>query len=358
MSDPAKTDSIVIKVARRLLMWSLRRITRSSDQFLTYTQRPKSGAQIANQAVPETRDEPMAIIMQGPIATQDDFTLETMRIYRRNMPDVRLILSTWNDTPEAELAPIRAEGVDVVLSEKPKIPGLFNINMQLVSAGAGVAKAHADGATWIMKTRTDQRLYRPNAMGFLAAFARSFPPGGGFDQTHRIIGVGHGTLRYAPYHVTDQTVFGHADDMIKYWTPGLRTGPCPKHWPNSLDEIYAKVPIKELCQNGAAECYIASRFLEQIGRKLDWSLTDSWAAYRDCFAFVDYATTDFFWHKVQTGTFREFINLYDKVWTRNELTFADWMLLYSEQVSPDVAAVYESGLNQHFMDEIRPTSHC
>ncbi len=349
----ANPDSAMVKVARRLLMWSLGRITRSSDQFLTYTQRPKFSRQITDQAEPEPDAEPMAIVMQGPIATQDDFTLETLRLYRRNMPGVRLILSTWNDTPEADLAPVRAEGVEVVLSDKPGVAGLFNINMQLVSAGAGIAKAHADGAMWIMKTRTDQRLYRPNVMGFLAAFARSFPAGGGFKQTHRIIGVGHGTLKFAPYHVTDQTVFGHADDMVRYWTPGLRTDPLPDHWPAALDKIYAQIPIGELCRHGAAESYIASRYLERIGRQLDWSLVDSWAAYRDCFAFVDYATTDFFWHKVQTGTFREFINLYDRVWTRNELTFADWTLLYAGQVTPTAAEKYETGLDLHFMDEIR-----
>lgn len=345
-------DTLMVKVARRLLMWSLIRITRASDQFLTYTQRPKFGGQIIDQAEPETFDEPMAIVMQGPIVTQDDFTAETLRIYRRNMPGVRLVLSTWNDTPEADLAPIRAEGVTVVLSEKPGVPGLFNINMQLVSAGAGIVRAHEDGAFWIMKTRTDQRLYRPNVMGFLAAMARKFPPTGGFDQRNRIIGVGHGTLKYAPYHVTDQTVFGHADDMVCYWTPGLRAKELPDHWPTTPAEVYDRIPIGELCRFGAAESYIASSFLERIGRPMTWTLRDSWEAYRDCFAFVDYATTDFFWHKVQTGTFREFINVYDTIWTRNELTFADWMLLYSGQVSSDAAEKYEKALDLRFMESV------
>jgi hypothetical protein len=345
-------DTVMVKIARRLLMWSLAQITRSSDHFLTYTQRPKLSRQIIDQSEPEATNEPMAIVMQGPISTLNDFTVETLRIYRRNMPDVRLILSTWNDTPEADLAPIRAEGVDVVLSEKPEIPGLFNINMQLVSAGAGITQAHKDGATWIMKTRTDQRLYRPNVMGFLTALARSFPARGGFDQLHRIIGVGHGTLKFAPYHVTDQTVFGHAEDMLRYWTPGLRTDALPNHWPEALSDIYAQVPIGELCQYGAAESYIASTFLTRIGRPLNWTLEDSWMAYRDCFAFVDYATTDFFWHKVQTGTFREFINIYDTIWTRNELTFADWLLLNSGQVLPEAARKYEQALNVRFMESI------
>lgn len=353
MSTPdGSSSSLVQKAARRLLMWSLARLTRTSDMFLTYTQRPKSSHQVIPQAEPETGDEPMAIVMQGPIATRDDFTVETLRLYRRNMPGVHLILSTWKDTPEADLAPVRAEGVEVVLSDKPEVPGLFNINMQLVSAGAGIARAAEAGAVWVMKTRVDQRLYRPNVMGFLAAFARSFPPGGGFDQRHRIVGVGHGTLKYAPYHVTDQTVFGHVDDMTRYWTPGLRGAELPDHWPSGLSDIYAQIPIEELCRVGVAESYIASCFLEAIGRPLNWTIEDSWAAYRDCFAFVDYATTDFFWHKVQTGTFREFVNVYDTIWTRNELTFSDWLLLATGQVPVEAARKYEKALDLRFMEAI------
>ncbi|MGB5557645.1 MAG: WavE lipopolysaccharide synthesis family protein, partial [Paracoccaceae bacterium] len=348
------SDRAIVRAGQKLLLWTMRWVNRAGDDFFTYTKRPKFSSQIIRQAEPEDRAEPMAIVMQGPIALNDMFTLETIRIYRDTLPGVRLILSTWTDTPEADLAPIRAAGVEVVLSEKPAIPGLFNINMQLVSAGAGIRKAHADGAEWILKTRTDQRLYRPNVMGFLAAMARTFPAGGGFAQKHRIIGVGHGSLKYAPYHVTDQTVFGHADDMLAYWTPDLRIAPPPEDWPQTLPEIYARIPIDELCRNGAAESYIAASYLDRIGRPLDWTLEDSWAAYRDCFCFVDYATTDFFWSKVQTGTVREFINRYDAIWTRNELTFADWMLLYSGQVIPEVARKYESARDLRFMESITP----
>ena len=35
--------------------------------------------------------EPAAIVMQGPIADADDFTLETLRIYAETLPKCRLI---------------------------------------------------------------------------------------------------------------------------------------------------------------------------------------------------------------------------------------------------------------------------
>jgi hypothetical protein len=40
------------------------------------------------------------------------------------------------------------------------------------------------------------------------------------------------------------------------------------------------------------------------------------------------------------------------VWTRDEMTFAHWMLLYSGALSPKVAARYEGALDQLFTSAI------
>ena len=290
----------------------------------------------------------MAIAMQGPIATDDDFTLETLKIYTEHMPGVRLILSTWRDTPQSLLDPIVRLGVELVLSDKPAEPGLFNVNMQVVSAANGVRKAVEGGAEWVLKTRTDQRLYDPNAMNFLVATAKQFPVSGNQKQRHRIIGVGHGTLKFAPYHVTDQTVFGHAEDMLAYWTPPLRESLRPADWPIERSAVFSKVPIGELCRFGAAESYFASEFLIRMGRPLAWSIEDSWAAYRDHFCFVDYAATDFYWVKSQTYSLQEFTSEYDFVSNRREVGFHDWMLLYSGQLSCTSARRYEGVLKTCF----------
>ncbi|MCC5968928.1 MAG: hypothetical protein JJU15_03175 [Pararhodobacter sp.] len=278
----------------------------------------------------------------------DDFTLETLRLYVRSMHDSQLILSTWDDTDPAFLTAVRDLGVTLVLSRKPEFAGTFNINMQLVSAAAGVERAVQDGAEWVLKTRTDQRLHAPNVLPFLVAMAQGFPVGGNTAQHHRIVGVGHGSLKYAPYHVTDQSVFGHAEDMLAYWTPPLFTDHAPAHWPADLLSIFAKTPIGELCRTASPECYIASQFLKRMGREQDWTLADSWAAFRDHFLFVDYAATDFYWVKTQLGTQRETTLSYDAVSNRHEMGFLDWMLLYSGQVQPKDAAPFEFVQQQVF----------
>ena len=354
--DSIVQEPIIARLNRRLLRGEIRYSNKRSGQFTTYHERPKYGRQIGTWSDPDIRQEPTAIVMQGPVVPEDDFTLETLKLYARHMPQCRLILSTWDDTAPSLLAPIASQGVEIVLCEKPALAALFNLNMQVVSAASGVRAAVERGAEWVLKTRTDQRLYDPNALSFLVALAKTFPPKDSPKQRHRIVGVGFGTLKFAPYHVTDQTVFGHAEDMLSYWTPPLRENPPPAHWPTTLPEIFTKVPIGELCRLASPEAYFASQFLLKMGRPLKWTLEDTWAAYRDCFCFVDMAATDFFWVKGQFYSLREHMHHYDVVSNRLEVGFREWMLLYSGASSCETARRYEGTLATCFNQAVVVTA--
>ncbi|WP_167620244.1 WavE lipopolysaccharide synthesis family protein [Paracoccus ravus] len=285
----------------------------------------------------------MAIFMQGPIANDYDFTLETLRIYADAMPGCRLILSTWQDTPPEQLDAIAEMKIKLVLSEKPQDPGYANINMQITTAAAGVRQAAAEGATWVLKTRTDQRLYQPDVMSGLAALAKSLPLSGAASDTqkHRIFGIGQGTLKFGLYHLSDQTVFGHVDDMLAYWTPPLDTGQLPADWSADRETVFRETPIGELFRYASPESYLASQFLARQGRPIEWTISDSWAAFRDHFGTVDYGSTDFYWVKGQSQSLWENPTNYRKLTNRKELTFLDWMQLYAGHLRPEDAAAYE-----------------
>ncbi|MFV0245145.1 MAG: WavE lipopolysaccharide synthesis family protein [Qingshengfaniella sp.] len=331
--------------------------THAGPLFVTSRARPKAADQLGTgpansplSTAPVLRCEPMAIFMQGPIAEEYDFTAETLKIYAAAMPGCRLILSTWRDTPAEHLDKITRLGVEVVLSDKPANPGLANVNMQITTAAAGIKRAVEKGATWVLKTRTDQRLYQPEVMGGLAALAKSLPPSGqaAATQKHRIFGIGQGSLKFGLYHLSDQTIFGHADDMLAYWTPPLKDENPPSHWPEDRGKIYLEVPIGDQCRYGAPECYLASRFLMHQGRQVDWTLADSWAAFRDHFGTVDYGSTDFYWVKGQSITLWENTTTYRKISNRKEMTFLDWMQIYAGHLRPEDANAYEAVLQENF----------
>lgn len=351
MSDAPFADRLSQRILPRLVRYA----NGAGDWLTTLHQRPKAASGYVSWPDPDIDHQGMAIIMQGPI--HGGFTLETLRLYARHMPGCDLILSTWADTPEHELAPIRALGVRVVLSEKPAVAGLFNVNMQITSAGAGVRAALAAGAQWVLKTRTDQRLGDRNALAFLKAMAQAFPPATGTGQTARIIGVGHGSLKFVPYHMTDQTVFGSAGDMLAYWTPSLRETTVPDHWPATSDDIFVQVPIGEIARYGAAESYLASSFLQRMGHATAWTVADSWAAFRDRFCFIDPAMVDFYWEKGQTISLIEHLRRYDMISNRYEMGFGEWLLLHTGQIPAAAGERYERMLLTRFNEPV-PAPEC
>lgn len=341
-------DRIFDRLSRKAIDWENTR----GESFMTAHFRPRRASEIGTWSDPAIAHPRAAVVMQGPIHAEHDFTLETLRLYARQMPGTHLILSTWSDTSPAALQPIRDLGATVVLSEKPAYAGPFNVNMQITTAAAGVRRAVADGADWVMKTRTDQRLLAPNVLPFLVALAETFPPAPGTSQKRRIIGVGLGSLRFAPYHLTDQTVFGTAEDMLAYWTPPLREPPAEADLPASAQAMFESVPIGKLCRHAAAESYLASQFLLRMGRTLDWTLVDTWAAWRDHFCVADTCATDFYWVKGQMISQREHVVHYHAVTNRAEMGFRDWLLLHAGALAPADAARYEAVLLDRFNDPV------
>lgn len=354
MTTMSKSDSLRSRLIHRLLRWGVDVENKGGDYFATLHHRPKRFDRIGTWPDPECKSDGCAIVMQGPIAHQDDFTVDTLRLYRRNMPEAALILSTWEDEDPGILARVEDIGVTVVKSRKPSVAGLSNINMQIVNSGAGVRQAASQGARWIMKTRTDQRLYEPNVLPFLIGLAESFPVAGETQQRNRIIAIGHGSLKFAPYHITDQTLFGDAEDMLAYWSAPLQDEALMARWPQGRESIYLNHSIAEQIRETVPESYLASHFLVRMGRSLDWTLADSWAAYRDHFCFADYGTTDFYWVKTQTYTGREYTRVYDGIVNRREMNFLEWMLLYAGQLQPEHAGQYEMVLQDRFLGTVKP----
>ncbi len=338
----------------RAFRFLLQRLNTGSSDYYTFNARPKFASDVGLWSDAELAVNGFAIVMQGPVYEKYDFSLETLRIYRRLMPSATLIVSTWEDTPESQLAPIRREGVEIVLSSAPLYPGILNINMQLESARAGIRHAISAGASWVVKTRTDQRMFAPNLPAYLVALAKAFPVKGTWPQRYRIFGLGMGTLKYGLYHLTDQTVFGCADDMLRYWSPPYREDQPRADWPTDPEERFVSVPVVEHYRLIAPESYFASQYLTSIGRSLEWTISDSWAAFRDHFGVVDFSSTDFYWIKNQLFSLREDDRRYFSIDNRLTLDFKEWLLLYSGALSPDAAKHATPSLRGCFYDDVPP----
>jgi hypothetical protein len=308
-------------------------IERLQDVFLTTHRRPKRARNIGNiSSVSPSRRT--AIAMQGPIVAADDFTCETVRLYRKMFPETCLIVSTWEDSDPALVASIRAEGADLVLSQKPAYAGESNVNLQIVSTIGGVRRAKELGVDYVLKTRSDQRIYAVNTMAYLLALVRSFPLSEPTTQKERLVSISLDTFKYRPYSVSDMFLFGHIDDMLLYWDVplDLRTD-----FPRS--GTIATWTAAEIC-----EVYFVTHFLKKVGHQPKFTIADSWDVYRKHFCIIDQQSVDLFWIKSRS---KEYGGLrYDGIHTDEELTFREWLLLHAQAYDP--STVPEAALGKTF----------
>jgi hypothetical protein len=260
-----------------------------------------------------------AIVIQGAVVEDDDFTLSTIEIYRCHFPDAIIILSTW------PVSPILVEAAEkfnahVIQNKQPGNPGISNLNLQITTSSSGVLAARELGAQYVLKTRTDQRVHHPNLETYLFNLIKSFPlPANETRQTSRLVGISLDTLKYRLYGVSDQFLYGHVDDMVKYWNIPLDSR-------EKLDEEPDMAPRtwRTFSKLRVGPVYLCSEFLKHSGFDLAWTLKDSFKVFKDRFVIIDSAAINMYWHKytLNQNRYTQF-GLYDP-----ELSFNDWLILY------------------------------
>ncbi len=255
-----------------------------------------------------------AIMMQGPIMHKRNFTLETIRLYRKVFPEVQLVVSTWDDEDAQVLEQLRNAGAEVVTSRKPEYGGPGNTNMQLASGLAGVKRAKELGAQYIVKQRTDIRIYNARAMETMCNLLKYFPPSSRSKQKARIL-FGTGSNTYQPYQY-GEFLFGAAEDIVDYYSaPPIAKGQEYEHY--------------------LVEMYIPTAFLKKRGWDLKWTIAHGWEVYRECFIALDWSALDIYWYKYYNLRFWEYQN--QRQYTRSPLlsqeivAFDEWFNIFVAQ---------------------------
>jgi hypothetical protein len=291
--------------------------------FITYHQRPNQSDSILTSSQSRRPFPKLAIVIQGPIITRNAFTFETIKLYKKHFPTAFIILSTWSDEKQNEVSLIESLGAYVLLNNKPEYYGVSNINLQITSSKAGVIKAKELGAEYVLKTRTDQRIYSPNIEEYLYNILKVFPLNVfGTKQNKRIVGISMNTFKFRMYGLSDMFTYGHIHDMILFWDVELDNR---KYSKKELAE--ATVSMRKFAQSRVCEVYLTTQFLIKIGRNLEWTLEDSWRVFADHFCIIDKESLDLFWGKYGLSEFRwkkyeKQINVFD------EMNFMDWLNLF------------------------------
>ena len=233
------------------------------------------------------------VVVQGPV--MKGVTAHVLRILTALNPDSLVLLSTWNDTDPALLAEASAVADHVVTSVRPRVTGVQNRNLQIVSTRAGVERAIELGARTILKTRTDLAILGQSVFDRAERWLQTFDASTArrFGLRNRLIVPSNYTRKYLLYHPSDLTMLGAAEDMALYWSVPLDPRSGELHSVASPDATLSAVNLA----GHPAESYLGLEFCRTLGRSVTGTLVDSWMFYRDLFAVVDNDWFDLLWFK-------------------------------------------------------------
>lgn len=167
-----------------------------------------------------------AIVIQGPIAYDNNYTVENFKLYRSIYPNVPIIVSTWQGEATNDFRKECRDNLIVLLeNEPPKERGAFNVNMQLKSSLQGVKFVRENtSAKFVLKTRTDQRINRFDFLVHFKNLLATFPPKDD-KLNQRIIFLSYPQLNQFPFYYQDFLSFGHVEDISKLYSIPFHSEP-------------------------------------------------------------------------------------------------------------------------------------
>lgn len=263
----------------------------SKDDYFTYWKRPKNANDV-NYLPAICSLTGVGIVIQGQLILKDHFTLQTVMLYHKLYPNCPIIVSTWKGEYQEEIDKIsKIDNVYIVTSNYPSVSGHGHINFQKISSQKGIELASKLQCKYVLKSRSDQRIYAGNAIPFLSQLIENYPLKIKCKAKGRIAVCNLSTLRDRLYNICDMLLFGYTDDMLRYFSPEEAPEyPRDAVLPDESDPVaFAKVRPGEI--------YFATKYIESCGFELKWTFSDSDYYRYNLFIVFDSESVDQFWPK-------------------------------------------------------------
>lgn len=310
----------------------IEKLTKShiKDSFLSYHIRPQKLKNLIDDSIKiKKKFEKIGIILQGPIQYEDNFTYETLRIYKNIYPNSEIILSIWKNEDKDKLEQIKEMGIIILENEKPSIGGFINLNYQIVSTKNAVLKAKELGCKYILKSRTDIRIYETGVDKFLISLLNNFPSYC-LNQNQRIIGVDSNTHKYG-IGISDIFQFGTTEEMEKMWDVELVARNISREEYSKFEENSTAI---DRFNFEFSECYLMKRYLLKNKVVLEPTIESYYKVLKENFIIIDSSMINIYWNKYLGDEYKGWKN-YNKIIANSSMTFKDWLTIYSNDVKVD-----------------------
>lgn len=222
---------IIMSISERnkdiLLGYVLKNASRNSKEYHRFSSFPKESNYLQDKIFEKSRHNDIAIVIQGPLVKQDNFTINTISLYKSLYPGAGVIVSLWNTEEKSLIDKCIKIGAIVVQSELPNNRGALNLNYQIISSKSGILKAKELGFKYVIKTRSDQRISNPFSITLLKNNLKLFPVSSDGELNSRIVFLGNLINSYSKlaFHISDFLIFGDVSDVEKVFDIPLDTRP-------------------------------------------------------------------------------------------------------------------------------------
>lgn len=297
-----------------------------TNYYYTYHRRPKFFNKVHYSDIfEETKYSHIGLVIQGPLLTEEHFTLNSVLLYKKNYPDIKIVVSTWKNSDEKEVKLFQEKGIDIILLERPLVTGSHNINLQIISTIEGIKYLEEKGVTFICKTRTDQRIYAKNSFKYMEKLINKYPVNSNIAKG-RIIEPSISVCKYRPWSMTDMFQFGYLEDMKKMWEIKL-----DERSQTAQDYGLKKFKVFDIVNDNIAEIYIHRNYATIC--ELDNAI--SYKKYYDCikklFIVIDKEVIDLYWNKYDPVEYELAVNpTYEQNQLLSRIYHTDWLEMYYE----------------------------
>lgn len=266
-------------------------LPQTKENLLTPTQSVQNvnGSRATSESQTNTLDHSeTGVVIQGPF--EDGLTIPLIRRFRELYPQARLVLSTWDTTPESSLQYVRHLVDGLVLLPDLENPGHHNRNRQSFTTHEGLKAAKALGCTHALKVRSDVLICEDAFLDYLSALWAEHPIDPSSPAKGRILVPESFSRLVMPLHPSDMIMFGHIDDVLRFWDTGHNSTKTALAFSESMWDF---------CMGGSVpEVEFTVKYCQKLGDDIpsDYLVALEWLCAH--FAFVDDETLGIFWPKM------------------------------------------------------------
>jgi len=256
------------------------------------------------------------IVIQGSISNNFEKIRKNLDFYNKNFPNLKIVLSTWEDEVEASGKINEFFKGHIILNKKPTNFGPSNVNLQIISTISGLQKLKELGVERAIKIRSDFSHMNTECINLLedrVELAKQITN----SANNSIVIISMNNFIFRLFGISDFFQYGNIEELINLWDIPLdpRISDSPAY--------LVEKSILDSSKMRFSEAYIFTHYLEKKGFKIEWTLKNSVQALVKYTIPINSLELGLYWNKYSYLAQR--FSTHRNNWKFEELDFNKWL---------------------------------